>query len=271
MAAEAKTEEKETELDVEVAKEKEKLQEQQDYITFKSLTKFEQKDIANILKTEALSKRQVINVYKEIQDDCNQCGFLITPMEKLPEMKSCILTTHNESPKAMINISCALYRRFTIVIPSTNKVMIDMTQPFAKNRDGYAYLWSLMRRSCQFIKPEPEGWGPEWPSNATLEKYVVELQAYCSVTNVKCQKVYTCIQQSKEILHQAALLYNQAIATKLDNNLSIWKSTHLNEALPGEWRIEGLVDKFADYKHIIMLSGPVGKTPSINLLNNKND
>ena len=69
-----------------------------------------------------------------------------------------------------------------------------------------------MRRSCQFMKPKPEGWGLEWPSNATPEKYVVELQAYCSVTNVKCEKVYNSIQQSKEMLHHAALAYNQAIA-----------------------------------------------------------
>ena len=115
-----------------------------------------------------------------------------------------------------------------------------------------------MWKSCQFMKPKPEKWGPKWPSNATPEKYVVKLQAYCSVANVKCEKVYTHIQQSKEMLQQAALLYNQAIITKLDNNLSIWKSTHLNEALPEEWRIEGLVDTFADYKHIIVSSGPVG-------------
>ena len=112
-----------------------------------------------------------------------------------------------------------------------------------------------MRRSCQFMKPKPEGWGPAWPLNATPAKYVVKLQAYCSVTNVKCKKVYTRIQQSKEMLHQAALSYNQAIARKLDNDLSIWKSTHMNEALPGEWHIEELVGKIADYKRIVLSSG----------------
>ena len=71
------------------------------------------------------------------------------------------------------------------------------------------------------------------------------------------------------MLHQAALLYNQEILTKLDNDLSIWKSTHLRGAT--EWRIEGLVDKFANYKHIIVSSGLVGTTPSIDQLNNKND
>ena len=71
------------------------------------------------------------------------------------------------------------------------------------------------------------------------------------------------------MLHQAALLYNQAIPTKLDNDLLIWKSTHLNEAQPDEWRIEGLVDKFADYKHIIVSAGPVETTPAINQISNK--
>ena len=121
------------------------------------------------------------------------------------------------------------------------------------------------------MKPEWEGWGPDWLVNKTPEKYVVVLQAYCSVTNVKCEKVYDNIQQSKEMLHQAALLYNQAIETKLDNDLLIWKNTHMNDMLPEEWRIEGLVDKFVDYKRIIMSAGPIGTTPAINQLNNKND
>ena len=59
------------------------------------------------------------------------------------------------------------------------------------------------------------------------------------------------------MLHQPTLLYNQEITTKLDNDLSIWESTHMNEALPEEWRIEGLVGRFADYKHIIVSLGPV--------------
>ena len=45
----------------------------------------------------------------------------------------------------------------------------------------------------------------------------------------------------------------------------------MNEELLEEWRIEGLVDKFTDYKHIIISSEPVGATPSINLLNNNNN
>ena len=96
-----------------------------------------------------------------------------------------------------------------------------MIEPFTKNQNGYALLWSLMRRSCQFMKPEPEGWGPDWLVNITPEKYVVALQNHCSITNVKCEKIYNSIQQSKEMLHQAALLYNQAIATKMNNYLSI--------------------------------------------------
>ena len=38
----------------------------------------------------------------------------------------------------------------------------------------------------------------------------------------------------------------------------------MTENLPEEWCIEGIVDKFTDYKHIIMSAGPVGATPAIN-------
>ena len=121
------------------------------------------------------------------------------------------------------------------------------------------------------MKPEPEGWGPNWPANTTPEKYVVALQAHCSDTNMKCKKGYNSIQQSKEMLHQAVLSYNQEITTRLNNDLSVLKSTHMNEELSEEWHMEGLVDKIADYKHIVVSAGPVGTTPLINQLNNKRD
>ena len=123
-----------------------------------------------------------------------------------------------------------------------------MIEPFVnKERNGYACLWSLIRRTCQYMKPEPDGLGPDWPINETLEKYVVKLQAYCCVTKRKNTKTFTKFQQSKEMLYQAAFLYNQPIATKLDNDLSIWKSANWNTVLSDEWQIEGLLDKFADY------------------------
>ena len=98
-----------------------------------------------------------------------------------------------------------------------------MIEPFTMTRNGYALLLSLMRRSCQFMKPEPDGWVSNWQASTTLEKYVFALQVHCSVTNVKCENVYNNTQQSKEMLHYAALLYNQAIATKLDNEFRFGK------------------------------------------------
>ena len=103
------------------------------------------------------------------------------------------------------------------------------------------------------------------------KKYVVALQNHCSITNVKCKKIYNDIQQAKEMLHQAALLYNQAIATKLDNHMSIWIGIILDEDLPDEWKTKGLIDKFADYKHIIMSAGPIVPIPAINQISNKRD
>ena len=91
-----------------------------------------------------------------------------------------------------------------------------------------------MRRTCGYMKPEPEGLGTNWPINETPEKYVVKLQAYCCITNRKNTKVYSKFQQSKEMLYQSSFLYNQPIATKLDNNLSIWKSANQNTDLPEE-------------------------------------
>ena len=90
---------------------------------------------------------------------------------------------HGRSKQTIQIISHAIHRRLTTVIPSTNTVLIDMIEPFGKDRNGYACLWSLMRHTCAYMKPEPEGWGPDWLANETTEKYVVKLQAYCCITN----------------------------------------------------------------------------------------
>ena len=73
------------------------------------------------------------------------------------------------------------------------------------------------------------------------------------------------------MLHQAALSHNQAIATKLVSDMTIWIRIHPDNDLPDEWKIEGLVDKFADYKHIIVSSGPVVPIPAINQISNQRD
>ena len=82
------------------------------------------------------------------------------------------------------------------------------------------------------MRPEPEGWGPTWLVNGTPEKYVVALPAWFSLTNIKNNKEYNHFHQAKEMLYQAALTYNQAIATKLDTELSLWYSTNANVTLP---------------------------------------
>ena len=63
------------ELDEEAKKEIAKLKATQDVLTYKNICKFEDQDIPHIPKTLALTENQAINVYCEILDDCNQCGF----------------------------------------------------------------------------------------------------------------------------------------------------------------------------------------------------
>ena len=174
----------------------------------KSLGKFEVKNINDIPKTGVLSEHQAMNMYKQIQYDCDQLGFPFTILEELPLTKSCIPPNHGQSKPMIRNISRAIFHRLEINIPSTNKVLVAMTKPCLQKRDKYAHVRSLMRRTCDFMKLEPEGWGPSWTNNMTPEQYVVQLQVHCCSTNRKVTKVYSKFQQSKEMLHQAALSYN---------------------------------------------------------------
>ena len=137
----------ETELDEETATEKKEKQKAIDYVIFKALDKFGQMDISSIPKTEALMELQATNVYSEIQDDCNQLGLPITPIEYLAVVKLCQPLVHGQSKETMLNISKTLFHRLSQVIPSTNKIMEEIIKPYAKDRDGYGCLWSLMRQS----------------------------------------------------------------------------------------------------------------------------
>ena len=71
-------------------------------------------------------------------------------------------------------------------------------------------------------------------------------------------------QQSKEMLYQAAMYFNQPIAMKIGSNLSIWKSANPIAPLPDEWHIEGIADKFDDYPIIIASTAPASSTDIIN-------
>ena len=227
-------------------------QQKHDFLISKNITKFEVKPMirCNIPTTGLMDEKQAMNMYTEIEDDCRKDGFPITAMRELLETNSCIPPTHTESAETIANISHAIHRHLHIAIPITNTTLLDMIAPYARDRNGYRGLWSMMRRTCQFIRPEPEGWGPNWPIDGTPNNYVVDLQTYCDVTNIRRPRVFSKYQQAKEMLHQAALSFNQPIAMKLDSDLSIWKSANPCTPLPEEWQIEGIADKFNDYPQI---------------------
>mgnify|MGYP005647778197 FL=1 len=89
-----------------------------------------------------------------------------------------------------------------------------------------------MRRTCAFMQPSPEGWGPKWTTNMTPSQYVTALQVHVMDQSLRLQNEYDDKQQSKEMLYRAALNYNQPIATKLSNELSILLNT--SATLPEE-------------------------------------
>ena len=76
-----------------------------------SLNEFELKYIANIQKTEAMNETQAINIYKKIQDGCNQFGYPITPMEKTSDRYDAliywfVLNDHFDLLFEMIDLMC---------------------------------------------------------------------------------------------------------------------------------------------------------------------
>ena len=96
----------------------------------------------------------------------------------------------------------------------------------------------------------------------TPSQYVTALQVHVMDQLLRLKNEYDDKQQSKEMLYRAALNYNQPIATKLSNELSILLNT--SATLPEEWHIEGFADKFYDFPNIKSSSI---SSPGINLFN----
>jgi hypothetical protein len=154
------------------------------------------------------------------------------------------------------------------IIPTTNLGMLDIIGPYLEDQDGYGALYAIMRRSCTFMKPTTQGWGPVWNKIMTPSKYVVTLQSSVSSHAMIHNTKYTHIQQSQEMLHQALQSYNPSIATKLTGKLNHWINAHptmvKSSNLPNKWKITGLADLFSDYHTKASI------TPSINMFDGKN-
>jgi hypothetical protein len=109
-------------------------------------------------------------------------------------------------------------------------------------------MYAIMRRTCTFMKPTTQGWGPEWLRTTSPSKYVVELQSWISLHEMRHKIKYTELQQSQEMLYHALQSYNIPIATKLTGELNHCINANPTIVkIPNKWKITGLADDFADY------------------------
>ena len=122
---------------------------------------------------------------KKNEDDCHPYGYPIKLMEELPNTNFYIALSYNESKETIINISWVIYCQLNVVTPRTKTVILYMVEPFAQEQDDLGRLRSMMRSFFQFIKTKPEEWGPELPICGIQDTYVISLQTYCNVTNVR--------------------------------------------------------------------------------------
>jgi hypothetical protein len=154
----------------------------------------------------------------------------------------------------------AIMRRLQLIIPTTNLHMLDILGPYLNDRDGYGALYAIMRRTCAFMKPTTQGWGPSWNKSMTPSTYVVALQSSVTDHAMRHNTTYTHTQQAQEMLHQALQSYNPSIATKLTGELNQWITANPQcKDLPSKWKIAGLADHFSDY-HISTSISPSIKT-----------
>ena len=238
------------------------LQERTNMIS-KNLNKFEVKvlNVHTIPNTGLVTAEEATSIYTEIEDDCLRDGFPLTGINDLLTTKSCIPTNHKELPMIIETIGHSIHRRLMNIIPTTNTDMVEMIAPYKQDRDGYGALYTILRRTCPFMRPTPEGWGPDWLNNMSSSTYVTHLQHFTTESRMRYTRTYDDLQQSKEMLHRAAQSFNQPVALKLDSELSIWVNSNEGKPLPKEWKIAGIADRLCDYPSIIPSSSK--STPEV--------
>jgi hypothetical protein len=191
------------------------------------------------------------HLYHTMYDDSVIETLPITNIDDLISTQSCIPIEHNEADATIEAMTHAIMRRLQILIPVTNVEMLDILGPFLNDRDGYGALYAIMRRTCAFMKPTTQGWGPEWKPTMSPSKYVTTLQSAVTNHAMTHNTKYNNIQQSQEMLHQALQSYNTPISTKLTGELNHWINANPTRVktgdLPNNWKITGLADQFADY------------------------
>ena len=219
----------------------------------KAVQRFESKPMHShcIPTKDMLDMDKAQQLYNEMYDDCLMETLPLTKITDLVTTESCIPTTHKETDAIIETISHAIMRRLLCVIPITNTGMLEILGPFNRDRDGYGALYAIMRRTCTFMKPTPQGWGPEWTRRMTPSKYVTTLQSSVSDHEMRHKTKYTELQQSQEMLYQALQSYNPSIATKLTGELNHWINANPTmvgkKNIPSKWKITGLADQFSDY------------------------
>ena len=219
----------------------------------KAVQRFESKAMHEhcIPSKSMVTMTQATMLYNEMYDDCLAETLPLTKLSDLTDTGSCIPTEHNESEDIINTISHSLMRRLLCIIPKTNIGMLEILGPYTKDRDGYGALYAIMRRSCTFMKPTTQGWGPLWHQTTSPSKYATMLQTWVTEHEMRHGTKYTALQQSQEMLHQALQSYNTSIATKLTGELTLWINANKAKAtmddIPNKWKITGLADQFSDY------------------------
>jgi hypothetical protein len=139
----------------------------------KAIQRFESKPMHKhcIPATDMINMEQARLMYNELYDDCLTEGLPLTKLTDLAANESCIPETHPETETIIDTISHAIMRRLMCFIPKTNTKMLEILGPYTKDRDGYGSLYALMRRTCSFMKPTTQGWGPEWTRTTSPSKY----------------------------------------------------------------------------------------------------
>ena len=219
----------------------------------KAVQRFESKPMHKhcIPTKNMINMEQARLLYNEMYDDCLTETLPLTEIKDLATNESCIPAKHEETDAIIETISHAIMRRLLCIIPQTNNNMLEILGPFTNERDGYGALYAIMRRTCSFMKPTTQGWGPAWPHTTSPSKYATELQTWVSNYEMRHKLTYTDLQQSQEMLHQALQSYNTPIATKLTGELNHWINANPTivkaDKLPNKWKITGIADKFSDY------------------------
>ena len=210
-------------------------------------------------------------IYQDLSHAMDLQSLPIVPLKQLQITQSCLPLDHMETPQNIGKIGTFIFKRLQQMIPQTHTRLRGLLSPYQLEMQGYQALYAMARTSLPYLRPNKTGWGPKWIPTDDPSTYVGKLQEFVRNSELSRQHMYSDIDQSYEMIHQAMQNHNFpagcSMMAQLDHHQRDCTTNHRSvNPLPAQLQLTSMINFFLDYP---ISQQPTQIQPTIHKFDNK--